>query len=66
MYKKWIATYSGIEYQNIAKNVGKLFDESVKVRLGKQFVKTYKWKKIEGIFKTATLLEIDFWEMAFE
>ena len=66
MYKKWIATYSGIEYQNIAKNVGRLFDESVKVRLGKQFVKTYKWKKIEGIFKTATLLEIDFWEMAFE
>ena len=66
MYKKWIATYSGKEYQNIAKNVGRLFDESVKVRLGKQFVKTYKWKKIEGIFKTATLLEIDFWEMAFE
>ena len=66
MYKKWIQTYSGKEYQHLAKKVGKLFDNSVKARLGKDYIKTYKWKKMQDIFKTATLLEIDFWEMAFE
>ena len=66
MYKKWIATYSGKEYQTVAKNVGKLLDNSIKIRLGNDYIKTYKWKKIQGIFKRATLLEIDFWEMAFE
>ena len=66
MYKEWIITYSGKEYQNVAKNVGKLFDDSIEARLGKQFTKSYKWKKIQEVFKKATLLEIDFWEMAFE
>ena len=66
MYKDWIATYSSADYQNIAKNVGKLFDKSIEARLGKNFYKTHKWKKIQITFKTATILEIDFWEMAFE
>ena len=39
MYKKWIATYSGADYQTVAKNVGKLFDNSIKIRLGKNFHK---------------------------
>ena len=66
MYKRWIATYGGPEYQGVAENVGKLLDKSVKVRLGTDFQKTHKWEKLQVIFKTATLLEIDFWEMAFE
>ena len=66
MYKKWIETYSGNDYQNIAKQVGKLFDDSITLRLGKNFVKTYKWKRMQKIFVTSTLLEVDFWEMALE
>ena len=65
-YKKWIQTYAGKEYQNIAKEVGKLFDSSVISRLGKNFFKTKKWKKMKNKFKTATLLEKDFWEMSLE
>ncbi len=66
MYQKWIQTYSSEEYQNISQEVGKLFDNAIKLRLGKNYKKTYKWKKLINIFKTSTLLETDFWEMALE
>ena len=66
MYKSWIQTYSGEEYQNISKSVGKLFDSAVLNRLGKGFYRTSKWKSIQKKFKIAVLLEIDFWEMALE
>ena len=66
MYKTWIQTYSGEEYQEISKSVGKLFDSAVLGRLGNNFKKTHKWKKIQKKFKTAILLEIDFWAMALE
>ena len=66
MYKSWIQTYSGEEYQKISKSVGKLFDSAVLNRLGKSFYRTRKWKSIQKKFKRAVLLEIDFWEMALE
>ena len=66
MYKSWIQTYSGEEYQKISKSVGSLFDSAVISRLGKNFHKTNKWKIMQKKFKTAILLEIDFWEMALE
>lgn len=66
MYRKWIETYSGEEYQKISKTVGSLFDNAVLNRLGKNFSKTPRWKNIQYKFKKAVLLEIDFWEMALE
>ncbi len=66
MYKSWIQTYSGEEYQKISKSVGRLFDGAVLNRLGKNFYRARKWKSIQKKFKTAILLEIDFWEMALE
>ena len=66
MYKKWIETYSGKDYQNIAKEVGRLFDDAITLRLGKNFAKTYKWKKMQKIFLTSTLLETDFWAMSLD
>ena len=66
MYKSWIQTYSGEEYQKISKAVGSLFDNAVLNRLGKNFYRTQKWKTMQRKFKTAILLEIDFWEMALE
>ena len=41
MYQKWIETYSGTEYQKLSKEVGELFDNSVKLRLGENFINTY-------------------------
>jgi len=66
MYKKWIETYSSSEYQNVCFNVGKLIDKSFILRLGENYTKTYKWKKANQIFKKATSLEVDFWNMALK
>ena len=66
MYKKWIETYSSIEYQDVCKNVAGLIDKAFLLRLGTNFENTYKWKKINQIFKKATLLEVDFWNMAIK
>ena len=66
MYKKWIETYSSIEYQDVCKNVSGLIDKAFLLRLGSNFENTYKWKKVNQIFKKATLLEIDFWNMAIK
>ncbi|MBL6850774.1 MAG: thiaminase II [Alphaproteobacteria bacterium] len=66
MYKKWIETYSSSEYQNVCFNVGKLIDKSFLLRLGENYTKTYKWKKANQIFKKATSLEVDFWNMALK
>lgn len=66
MYRKWIETYSSSEYQNVCFNVGKLIDKSFKLRLGQNYTNTYKWKKANQIFKKATSLEVDFWNMALK
>jgi thiaminase/transcriptional activator TenA len=66
MYKKWIETYSSSEYQSVCLNVGKLIDKSFKLRLGEYYTNTYKWNKASLIFKKATSLEVDFWNMALK
>lgn len=66
MYKKWIETYSSSEYQSVCLNVGKLIDKSFKLRLGENYTNTYKWNKASQIFKKATSLEVDFWNMALK
>ena len=66
MYKKWIETYSSSEYQSVCLNVGKLINKSFKLRLGENYTNTYKWNKASLIFKKATSLEVDFWNMALK
>jgi len=66
MYKKWIDTYSSDEYQDVCKNVANLIDQAFLLRLGSDYVNTYKWNKVNKIFNKATLLEIDFWNMALK
>ena len=66
MYQKWIDTYSSDEYQDVCKNVANLIDQAFLLRLGTDYVKTYKWNKVNKIFNKATLLEIDFWNMALK
>ena len=66
MYKKWIETYSSIEYQNVCENVSGLIDNAFLLRLGDDFASTHKWQKVNKIFNKSTLLEIDFWNMAMK
>ena len=66
MYQKWIDTYASDEYQDVCKNVANLIDQAFLLRLGSDYVNTYKWIKVNKIFNKATLLEIDFWNMALK
>ena len=66
MYQNWIDTYSSDEYQDVCKNVANLIDQAFLLRLGSDYVNTYKWNKVNKIFNKATLLEIDFWNMALK
>ena len=66
MYKKWLETYSSEEYQQICNKVAKLFDDAIFLRLGKNYINTYKWNNIKKIFRKAVLLEVDFWNMAMK
>tara|TARA_B100000941_G_scaffold142463_1_gene100955 strand:+ start:3610 stop:4284 length:675 start_codon:yes stop_codon:yes gene_type:complete len=65
-YKKWIDTYSGAEYQNLCKTLGKMVDASFFDRLGNNFERSGQWQQILKHFKTATNLEKDFWSVGFD
>ena len=64
VYKEWIKTYAGSDYQSLCFEVGKLIDNSVARRLGENYTTLGKFQELARKFKTATLLERDFWEMA--
>ena len=66
MYQKWIETYASIEYQDVCENVSQLIDNAFIMRLGNNYKNTYKWVQANKIFKKATLLEVDFWNMALK
>ena len=66
MYQKWIETYASNEYQEVCKNVSQLIDNSFLIRLGNNYKDTYKWVQANKIFNKATLLEVDFWNMALK
>jgi len=62
-YADWIATYSGEEYQALARETGALIDDALARRLGQDFEATPRWPRLTGRFLTATRLEADFWQM---
>ena len=64
VYKEWINTYAGSDYQSLCFEVGNLIDNSVIRKLGENYSTLGKFQDLTHKFKTATLLERDFWEMA--
>ncbi|MCP5081006.1 MAG: thiaminase II [Alphaproteobacteria bacterium] len=62
-YMDWIDTYSGTEYQEVCTNVGRMIDNSVAARLGDAPEMSPRWGKLCDRFRTATRLEIGFWDM---
>lgn len=65
-YQDWIDTYSGEEYQGACRAVGRLFDAVCISRIGENFENSPRWASISQTFKTATELEIGFWQMGLE
>tara|TARA_B100001057_G_scaffold479530_1_gene551289 strand:+ start:846 stop:1553 length:708 start_codon:yes stop_codon:yes gene_type:complete len=63
LYSDWIATYASDEYQALCHDIGTLIDNAVIARLGTNAEATPRWQALCDRFRTATELEVDFWQM---
>ncbi len=62
-YRDWINTYAGEDYQGACKAVGKLLDSALTRRIGTDFEGSPRWERLCQTFRTATELEVNFWQM---
>ncbi|WP_253762808.1 thiaminase II [Ruegeria sp. HKCCD4884] len=62
-YRDWINTYAGEEYQGACQAVGELLDSALTRRLGADFESSPRWDRLCQTFRTATELEVNFWQM---
>lgn len=65
-YAAWCDTYGGLEYQSLCRDVGALIDTALSNRLGSHWPTLPRARTLSARFKTATRLEIGFWNMAFD
>ncbi len=65
-YAEWIETYAGAQYQEVCRTVGTLLDTAVARRLGDTPQATPRWQMLCDRFKTATRLEVGFWDMGLD
>ncbi|MGB2722782.1 MAG: thiaminase II [Rhodococcus sp. (in: high G+C Gram-positive bacteria)] len=59
-YSVWISEYAGEAYQDVAAQAKQHLDN-----LADRYVTTARQAELEDIFRQATLLEADFWEMGW-
>ncbi|WP_342075736.1 thiaminase II [Yoonia sp. SS1-5] len=62
-YADWIGTYAGADYQGACKAAGDMLDAALRRRLGPDFQTSPRWTRLCQTFRTATELEINFWQM---
>ncbi|MGY3436398.1 MULTISPECIES: thiaminase II [unclassified Marinovum] len=62
-YAEWIAAYAGDGYQAACADVGAMLDAALVRRLGTEFDKVPRWDRLCRTFRTATELEVGFWQM---
>lgn len=62
-YRQWIDTYAGDGYQGLCASVGELIETSMRGRLGEAPTALPRWASLSKRFRTATRLEVGFWEM---
>ncbi|NCQ24152.1 MAG: thiaminase II [Rhodobacteraceae bacterium CG17_big_fil_post_rev_8_21_14_2_50_63_15] len=62
-YAAWINTYAGAAYQQICRDAGALLDGAVARRVGLAPEATPGWSRLCERFRTATRLEVSFWDM---
>ena len=61
--REWIDTYAGGGYQRVCRDVGGLIDAAAGRRLGADLAAAARWPVLAGRFRTATRLEVGFWDM---
>jgi len=62
-YADWINTYAGADYQQVCVDAGVLLDAAMQRRLGERPQDTPRWSALTHRFRTATRLEVGFWQM---
>ncbi|MEJ8562922.1 thiaminase II [Yoonia sp. GPGPB17] len=62
-YADWIDTYAGEDYQGACQAVGEMLDKAITRRLGHDFQTSPRWERLCQTFRTATELEVSFWQM---
>ena len=62
-YSEWIDTYAASDYQALCHGVGELIDRAAATRLGASPQASPRWADLCRTFRTATRLEIGFWDM---
>lgn len=62
-YRDWIDTYAGPDYQDACQAVGESLDSALTRRIGANFQTSPRWDRLCQTFRTATELEVNFWQM---
>ncbi|MEX0276453.1 MAG: thiaminase II [Ruegeria sp.] len=62
-YRDWINTYAAQDYQDACVAVGELLDQALTRRIGTDFQASPRWERLCQTFRTATELEVNFWQM---
>lgn len=62
-YRDWINTYAGEDYHGACSAVGELLDQALTRRIGADFEASPRWNRLCQTFRTATELEVNFWQM---
>ena len=65
-YREWIETYGGTDYQDVAKAAAAQLDRVAAKRLGDKASASPRWPALVKTFRTATRLEVGFWDMGLE
>ena len=65
-YREWIETYGGDDYQSVATAAVAQLDRVAARRLGSAPHASPRWPALVRLFRSATRLEVGFWEMGLE
>ncbi len=65
-YRDWIEMYAGAEYQGLARGALDQLDRVAARRLGADISAAPRWVQLAQTFRTATRLEIGFWDMGLK
>lgn len=62
-YRDWIETYASQDYQGLCGSVADMLENAVAARLGDDPLASPRWPALSERFRTATRLEVGFWDM---
>lgn len=65
-YRDWIELYGGEDFQAVSRNAVAQIDRVTEQRVGAEPESTPRWDALSRVFRDATRLEADFWQMGLD